>query len=174
MARRTPAAIRAEDPAVRPGRGAGVDTVADMTIPEELESFLTEYQSTLGAYDAERTAALWGTPGTIVSDDFVGALHSREEMAQGLAQAHPLYQMLGMSRVDHTVLDHTELTGSLLRARVRWHFYDGDDQPLTDSDYEYLLRRDDDGWHTYVAVAIDETEKLSRLAADRGIRLPGM
>ncbi|WP_328391753.1 nuclear transport factor 2 family protein [Nocardia sp. NBC_00416] len=141
---------------------------------EELESFLGEYQSTLSAYDAERTAALWGTPGTIVSDEFVGALHSREEMARGLAQAHPIYQMLGLSRVDHTVLDLAELTESLMRARVRWHFYDGDDELLTDSDYEYVLRRDDDGWHTYVAVAIDEAAKLSRLAADKGLQLPGI
>jgi hypothetical protein len=72
------------------------------------------------------------------------------------------------------VVDYAELTGSLLRARVRWHFYDSDDALLTDSDYEYLLRRDDDGLRTYVAVAIDEAEKLARVAADRGVRLPGM
>ncbi|MGI5220884.1 nuclear transport factor 2 family protein [Nocardia sp. CA-290969] len=145
-----------------------------MSIRGEVEAFLDEYQSTLSAYDAERTAALWGTPGTIVSGEFVGALHSREEMAQGLTQAHPVYQSLGLSRVDHTLLEYAELTPVLARVRVRWHFYDGDDALLTDSDYEYLLRRDDDGWRTYVAVAIDEAEKLARLAADRGIRLPGM
>lgn len=145
-----------------------------MSIRDELETFLDEYQSTLSAYDAERTAALWGTPGTIVSDDFVGSLHSREEMARGLAQAHPIYQMLGLARVDHTVIDFAELTAALVRVRVRWHFYDSDDGLLTDSDYEYLLRRDDDGLRTYVAVAIDEAEKLSRLAAERGIGLPGM
>ncbi|MEU1983881.1 hypothetical protein [Nocardia sp. NPDC019395] len=145
-----------------------------MAVREELEAFLDEYQSTLSAYDAERTAVMWGTPGTIVGDDFVGALHSHEEMAQGLAQAHPIYQMLGLARVDHTVIDYVRLTGSLVRTRVRWHFYDGDDALLTDSDYEYLLRRDDDGFRIYVAVAIDEAEKLSRLAAERGIRLPGM
>ena len=145
-----------------------------MSIRDELETFLDEYQSTLSAYDAERTAALWGTPGTIVSDDFVGSLHSREEMARGLAQAHPIYQMLGLARVDHTVIDFAELTAALVRVRVRWHFYDSDDGLLTDSDYEYLLRRDDDGLRTYVAVAIDEAEKLSRFAAERGIGLPGM
>jgi hypothetical protein len=95
-------------------------------------------------------------------------------MTQGLAQAHPIYQMLGLARVDHTVVDYAELTGALLRVRVRWHFYDADDALLTDSDYEYLLRRDDDGLRTYVAVAIDEAEKLARVAVDRGVRLPGM
>ncbi|WP_280402852.1 hypothetical protein [Nocardia carnea] len=145
-----------------------------MSVRAELEAFLDEYQSALSAFDPERTAALWGMPGTIVGDEFVGALYTREEMAQGLAQAHPLYQLLGLSRVDHTVLEYAELTRALVRVRVRWHFYDGDDALLTDSDYEYLLRRDDEGLRTYVAVTIDETEKLSRLAAERGIRLPGI
>ena len=145
-----------------------------MSTRDDIELFLDEYQSTLSAFDAERTAALWGTPGTIVSDDFVGVLHSRDEMARGLAQAHPMYQMLGLSRVDHTLLEIAELTSVLARVRVRWNFYDGDDVLLTDSDYEYLLRCDDEGWRTYVAVAIDEAAKLARVAADRGIRLPGM
>ncbi|MGW0181803.1 DUF6841 family protein [Nocardia sp. NPDC003345] len=143
-----------------------------MAVRDELESFLDEYQSTLSNYDAERAASLWGTPGTIVGDDFVGALHSREEMAQGLAQSYPVYQALGLSRVDHTVLELAELTPSLVRIRVRWYFYDSDDTMLTDSDYEYVLRRDDEGWRTYVAIPLDAAEKLARLADERGVRLP--
>ncbi|MGS2806412.1 hypothetical protein [Nocardia sp. MW-W600-9] len=54
---------------------------------------------------------------------------------------------------------------------MRWHFRDTAGEPLVDSDYEYLLRRDDDGWHAYVAVAIDEAAKLAGLAADKGIDL---
>jgi hypothetical protein len=42
---------------------------------------------------------------------------------------------------------------------------------LTDGHYEYLLRQDDDVLRTYVAVAIDEQEKLSQLAQRRGVDL---
>ncbi|ONM50775.1 nuclear transport factor 2 family protein [Nocardia donostiensis] len=145
-----------------------------MAIRDEIESFLDEYQAALSALDGERTAALWGTPGTIVSDDFTGSLPSRDQMAQGLSQSHPFYQALGLARVGHTLLDCTELTERIVRVRVRWHFFDTDDELLTDSDYEYLLRRDDDGLHAYVAVAVDEAEKLARVAAEKGIQLPGM
>lgn len=71
----------------------------------------------------------------------------------------------------HTLLEHARLTDQVLRLRVRWHFRDAAGAALTDSDYEYLLRRDDDGWHTYVAVAIDEAAKLSALAEEKGIDL---
>lgn len=42
---------------------------------------------------------------------------------------------------------------------------------MTDGDYEYLMRRNEDGLHMYVAIAIDETEKLLKLARRRGVDL---
>ncbi len=158
---------------ILPPESASRRYVGAMTTRDEIESFLDEYQAALSAYDAERSASLWGMPGTIVSDGFVGALHSRAELAQALSQAYPFYQQLGLARVDHTLLEHVELTASIARVHVRWHFYDDADELLTDGDYEYLLRRDDDGPHAYVAVAIDEMEKLTKLAAEKGIQLPG-
>lgn len=54
---------------------------------DEIESFLNDYQDALGAFDAARTASLWGTPGTMHAS--VGSLSSREETAQGLEQSYP-------------------------------------------------------------------------------------
>ncbi|WP_431956743.1 hypothetical protein [Nocardia lijiangensis] len=143
-----------------------------MTTRDEIESFLDDYQAALSAFDAERSAALWGTPGTILGDAFVGSLSTNAEMAQGLAQSYPFYQRLGLARVGHTLLEQVDLTPLIVRVRVRWHFYDEDGNLLTDGDYEYLLRRDDGRLHAYVAVAIDEREKLTQLAAAKGIDMP--
>jgi hypothetical protein len=137
----------------------------------DVEAFLTSYESALSAYDANASAALWGLPGTMITDDFAGSLDSRELMAQGLTQSYPLYQALGMSRVGHTVVERADLTDRIVRLRVRWHFYDDGGEHLVDGDYEYLLRRDDDGLHVYVAVAIDEAQRLTELAQRRGIDL---
>jgi hypothetical protein len=49
--------------------------------------------------------------------------------------------------------------------------YDASGQLLTDGHYEYLLRRDNDRLRTYVAVAIDEQQKLAELAQRQGIDL---
>ncbi|WP_040782493.1 nuclear transport factor 2 family protein [Nocardia pneumoniae] len=145
-----------------------------MRTRDEIEAFLDEYQQALSSFDAERSATLWGTPGTIVSDRFVGSLSSRAEMAQGLRQSYPFYRALGLASVDHTLLGQVEITERITRLRVRWHFFDNAGELLTDSDYEYLLRRDDDGaLRVYVAVAIDEMRKLTELAAAKGIELPG-
>lgn len=138
---------------------------------EELEAHLRAYQEALSSYDAKRTAELWGVPGTIVSDTFVGSLDSREAMAVGLNQSYPIYQRLGLHHVEHQTLDRVDLTDRLLRVHVRWLFYDAAGELLTDGHYEYLLRHDDDGLRTYVAVAIDEQEKLTQLAQRQGIDL---
>jgi hypothetical protein len=142
-----------------------------VTSSEELEAHLRAYQDALSSYDAKRTAELWGVPGTIVSDTFVGALDSRAAMAAGLEQSYPIYQRLGLHHVEHQTLDRVDLTDRLLRVHVRWLFCDAAGELLTDGHYEYLLRRDDDGLRTYVAVAIDEQQKLAELAQRKGIDL---
>lgn len=140
-----------------------------MTTTTEIDDVLAEYGGSLGGFDAERSAALWGTPGTILTDDFAGSLGTREAMAEALSQGYPFYRSLGLARVGHTLLEHVDLTPRITRVRVRWHFHASDGSHLTDGDDEYLLRRDDDGQHVYVAVAIDEQEKLAELAERLGI-----
>jgi hypothetical protein len=135
----------------------------------DVENFLTRYESALSAYDAHASAELWGLPGMLIADAFAGALDSREEMAQALTQSYPLYRALGLSRVGHTLIERADLTPRIVRLHVRWHFYGTEDEHLVDGDYEYLLRRDDDGLHAYVAVAMDEAEKVLDLARRKGI-----
>jgi hypothetical protein len=92
-------------------------------------------------------------------------------MAAGLEQSYPLYQRLGLHHVEHETLDRVDLTDRLVLVQIRWLFYDASGQLLTDGHYEYLLRRDDDRLRTYVAVAIDEQQKLAELAQRQGIDL---
>lgn len=137
----------------------------------EVERFLTRYGSSLADFDAKASAEMWGLPGVILSDEFAGALDSREQMARGLEQSYPLYRALGLSEVTHTLLERVQVTARIVRVRVRWHFYDDTGEHLTDGDYEYLLRRDDDGFRAYVATAIDEAERMGELADRKGIDL---
>ncbi|EME19754.1 hypothetical protein [Rhodococcus triatomae] len=139
---------------------------------EAVDDFLTAYGDTLVAFDANATARMWGMPGTMVTDAFTGSISSRDDMAAGLSQGHPLYRRLGLGGISHTLLEFVPLTEVVVRVRVRWHFTDDAGALLTDSDYEYVLREDPDGLHVYVAVDIDADAKLRELAARRGVELP--
>ncbi|WP_370616918.1 hypothetical protein [Mumia sp. Pv 4-285] len=139
--------------------------------PDDVSRFLTAYGDSLAAFDAERSAALWGTPGTIVSDTFAASLDSRQEMVEGLRQSYPLYRALGLVGVRFEVEEAVDLTDVLVRVRVRWLFDGEGGELLADSTYEYLLRRDADGLHAYVSVDIDAQEKLADLARRKGVDL---
>lgn len=128
-----------------------MDGTADL-----LDAYFSDYARTLGAMDAEATAALWGEPGMMVTDDFVGTVATRAELAEGLAAAHPQYREQGLARATHTLVEHAALSDRLLRAHVRWHFWKADGSPIVDADFEYLLRRDDDGLRAHVATLLGE------------------
>jgi hypothetical protein len=119
-----------------------------------LEAYFGAYAKTLGDMDAPATAALWGEPGMMVTDDFIGTVADREELARGLAGSHPQYRAQGLARATHTLVDHAQLTERLLRAHVRWHFWKADGSHIVDADFEYVLRRDDDGLHAHVATLL--------------------
>jgi hypothetical protein len=140
-------------------------------LEKELDDYLTRYAATLTNFDAEAAAALWGTPGMILDDHAAGALDSREKMAEGLTHTYPLYKKLGLASVGYERVSHQQLAETIYLVRVRWLFYDSDGAELTDGTNNYILRRDDDGLHAYMCVPTDETEKLHKLAQERGVDL---
>ncbi|KOS53499.1 MULTISPECIES: hypothetical protein [Rhodococcus] len=120
-----------------------------------LDRFFTLYGEALAGFDAEASAALWGEPGTILTDSFAGSLATRKEITQALAQSNQTYREHGLAGVGHELLDLSPVTEKIVRARVRWSFRDANDSVLGTSDYEYLLRDDPEGLHAYVAVGCD-------------------
>ena len=136
-----------------------------MTTP--IESFVSDYADALGSFDAERTAAMWGMPASILTDSFAGSLNSRPALIAALSQAQPYYRSFGLKKVRYVVLESTDLTERITRVRVRWLFHGADDEFLTDSDYEYVIRQDDDGLHAYIGISINEEQKLAELAQRR-------
>lgn len=143
-----------------------------MAIDEErIAEFFDRYAAALREFDADASAALWGLPGMIMTDEFAGALESRADMAAGLASSYPMYRMLGLESAVPEIRAIAALTDRIATVRVRWSYLDADDELIVTSDYEYLLRDDADGLHVYLAVGIDEAEALQRAARDRGVDL---
>jgi hypothetical protein len=138
---------------------------------ERIAEFFDAYAAALREFDADATAALWGLPGMIVTDDFAGALESRADMAAGLASSYPLYRMLGLESAVPEIRAVSALTDRITTVRVRWSYLDADDEVIVTTDYEYLLRDDADGLRVYLAVGIDEAEALQRAARTRGVDL---
>ena len=144
-----------------------------MTIDaDRLQEFFDGYGASLAAFDARASAALWGEPRAMLTDDMGGTLGSDDELVAALEQSYPLYRQLGLAGVTAEVREAVALTERTTRARVRWHFLDERGDELTTSDYEYYVV-DDSGLAVRFAFGIDDTERLTELAKRKGVELPG-
>lgn len=139
---------------------------------DSISEYLTRYADSLTAFDAESSAGLWSTPGTIVNDRSSEVLESRDAMVDGLRQAYPIYQRLGLASVGFELVERRDLSDRLVLVRVRWLFFDAGGAQLTDTDSYYLLRDEDQtGLQACVCVETDAAEKIRALATERGVDL---
>jgi hypothetical protein len=108
----------------------------------------------------------------IVNDRSSDVLESRDTMVDGLRQAYPIYQRLGLASVGFDLLERRDLSDRLVLVRVRWMFFDAGGAQLTDTDSYYLLRDENEaGLQACVCVETDAAEKLQALATASGVDL---
>ncbi|MRG60895.1 hypothetical protein GE115_13620 [Agromyces sp. CFH 90414] len=144
-----------------------------MAIDESrIHDFLRRYGGLLAAFDARASAALWGPPRALLTDDFGGALGSDDELVAGLESSYPLYRALGLAGVEFDVLESVALTDRTTRLRVRWHFLDDAGERMSRSDYEYYLQDADGELTARFSFGIDDAEQLADLARRKGVDLP--
>ncbi len=134
-------------------------------------AYLDRYARSLTDFDAETGASLWAEPGVIVDGTFSGVAATREEMTKGLTASFPLYRKLGLGSVGYEADEIRWLTDKLVQVKVHWLFYDVNGGPLTDSTGYYVLRDSVDGLQACVCIQVDDVEKLTALARERGVEL---
>lgn len=136
-----------------------------------VSAYLDRYARSLTDYDAETGASLWAEPGMIVDDNFSGVVATREEMTQRLTDSFPVYRKLGLGSVSYEADEIRWLTDKLVQVKVHWLFYDADGGPLTDSTGFYVLRDSAGALQACVCIQVDDVEKLTALARERGVDL---
>lgn len=142
--------------------------VAD-TKDQDVERFVAAFADALVRRDAAACAQLWGVgAGVVVADEFETAVTDRRDLEPFLAQAWPIYDFLGLARIEHRVLERADLTAAITRLTVCYSFFDDSGAHLTDGDFEYVLRRDADGLRCYVGINISAEPNLAGLARSRG------
>ncbi|GAC57629.1 hypothetical protein GOHSU_22_00890 [Gordonia hirsuta DSM 44140 = NBRC 16056] len=105
----------------------------------------------------------------IVDDRFSGVAATREEMAAGLTASFPMYRKLGLGSVGYEVEEIRWLTDRLVQVAVHWLFYDDTGAPLPDSTGHYVLRDSPEGLQACVCIQVDDAQKLTALARERGV-----
>jgi hypothetical protein len=116
------------------------------------------YADGLTTLDPELILPHYAYPCMMLTNDFVGALNSEDELRQALTQANDFYRQFGVTEVSYEVTSVDQITPSIARVHLQWTFRSGGTK-LLDSEYEYILRGD----KIHVVISIDEQEKIAAL-----------
>ena len=135
----------------------------------QLKSFFDRYGAALEKFDAKAAAGYYGFPCFMISDNFAGALSSGEELTTGLTQSYEFYKQFDLAKVTFEFTKIEEVSEKLVRVRIMWKFFDAKGAFLTDSDYIYLLRKENDSFKVYVVIPLDEEQKMQELIQKKNV-----
>src|SRR4051812_46537734 len=113
-------------------------------LSEQLKAFFDQYGKATENFDVKAAISFYGFPCFMISDDFVGALSSPDELTIGLTQAQEFYRQFDLAKVTYEFTKIEAVSEKLVRVRITWQFFDSKGAFLTDSDYVYLLRKEND------------------------------
>jgi len=135
----------------------------------QLKSFFDIYGAALEKFDARAASGFYGFPCFMISDNFAGALSSPDELTTGLSQAYEFYKQFDLAKVTYEFTKIEVVSEKLVRVRITWKFYDSKGTFLTDSDYVYLLRKENDSFKVYVVIPLDEEQKMQELIQKKNV-----
>jgi hypothetical protein len=134
-------------------------------VRDRLDDLFAAYGKGLAALDPGRIVPFYGYPCLMLTDTFVGALSSADELTAALSQANDFYRQFGVNDVRHDIVAVDDVTDRIARVRLRWTFARSG-ATLLSSEHEYVLRADEKGEpRVHVVVSIDEERKIAALMA---------
>lgn len=132
-------------------------------LSEQLKSYFNQYGKAVENYDVNATVSFYGFPCFMISDDFVGSLATPDELNQALTQAQGFYKQFDLAKVTYELTKIEIVSEKLVRVRITWNYYDSKDNLLVDSDYVYLLRKENASYKIYVVIPFNEQQKMQEL-----------
>ena len=138
-------------------------TAMEDLLTARLTAFFESYRMALERGDARGMSVLYGYPCLVLTETYVGSQNSAEELRKILSRSHEFFRQFGMARATFKLIASELVTDRIIRARIRWNFFDRHREAICDTDYDYFLRQDEEGLRVYVVVSINEEQRIREL-----------
>lgn len=129
--------------------------MSGIDIEQELNELFSKYAGDLASFNAEALASNYGFPTMTMSSGFAGSIAAKRELEQTLQQAFSYYRSFGFASARYTLKQVNLISPAILSVRLTWSYYNANGEKLVESDYEYVLKKDDGKYKIYVAIAIE-------------------
>jgi hypothetical protein len=127
----------------------------------KISSFFDNYARALESFDTKAMAQHYSIPCSFISDDSSQVFSEASKLEGLFNQGTGFYKQFGIVHARPEVWSKRNWAERIVKAKVNWKYYDADNQPVYECDYQYILKLDKhDKWKIEVAVSVNEKEKM--------------
>ncbi len=127
----------------------------------KISSFFEDYANALESFDSKAMAMHYAIPCTFLSDESAQVFTEASKLEGLFNQGISFYKQFGIANARPEVWSKRQWTDRIVKAKVNWKYYNADNQPVYDCDYQYILKLDKhDKWKIEVSVSVNEKERM--------------
>ena len=127
----------------------------------KIANFFEEYALALESYDAKKMTQFYALPCTFLSDEATDVFTQASNLEGLFNQGIGFYKQFGITNVRPDVWSKRAWTDRIVKVKLNWQYFDKNNQPVYNCDYQYVLRLDkNDNWKIEVAISINEKERM--------------
>jgi hypothetical protein len=127
----------------------------------KINGFFESYANALERFDARMMANHYSIPATFISDDKDEVYSDATKLEGLLGQALAFYKRSGLAHARPEVWSKRVWTDRIIKAKVNWQYFDAQNHPVYDCDYQYILKLDkNDRWKIIAAISLNEKERM--------------
>ena len=126
-----------------------------------INSFFGSYATALEHYDTKGLAWHYMMPCTFLADDYQTVFTEPSLLEGFFNQGAAFYKQYGIIHARPTVWSKRPWTDKIAKAKVKWEYYDENNNALYSCDYQYVLKLDkNNDWKIILSVSINEKERM--------------
>jgi hypothetical protein len=135
---------------------------------QRLNTFFESYAKALENFDTKLMALHYSIPCTFLSDDSATVFSEASKLEGLFNQGTNFYKQYGIAHARPEVWSKRMWTDRIAKAKIEWHYFDKENQPIYSCEYQYVLRMDKkDEWKIELSVSVNEKEKMEEWLKNR-------
>jgi hypothetical protein len=128
-------------------------------MPIDSKDFLDIYAKALNSFDAKKVASFCLPPTIFMNDQRKKVMVNNEELEQTFSRMFENFNLVGIKTFVPKLQQTMRLSNSLFFSKMRWQFYDEQEQLCFGCAMSYTLQKMPDDTLKIIVVVIDDDEK---------------
>ncbi|MBC7552839.1 MAG: hypothetical protein H7257_02545 [Taibaiella sp.] len=130
-------------------------------VAQNINTFFEIYSKALESHDSKTIVFLHQIPCTMLSDDAYTIFSDASKLEGFFNQGMAFYRQFGIVTVRADIWHKINITKKIARVRVNWQFFDSNNAPVYNCDYQYVLKADKHNhWRIVLSISVNEKERM--------------